>query len=152
MIITFIDHPKLNNNPSARIMATQNWVTPGTYNNNSIGVYYESTNKRWAVYNQNLVAMPVGAKFNILISDKIFMVDATAPSNNWYIFDNPLTNGQSNALVFVTQYWTNVYNNEEIGVWYTNGKWSVYNQSRKPMPKSAKFFVGVAATTCDPFK
>ena len=112
--ITTINHPRLNNNPNARILVTQNWGNAGPYNKNAVGVYY--TGSRWAIYNQNRVAMPVNAKFNILIDDRIFMVEAAAPTSNWYFFDNPATNNQPNALVFVTQYWTNIYNTHEVGL------------------------------------
>jgi len=139
--ITTIDHPRLNNNPSARIMVTQNWGAAGPYNNNPLGVYY--TGSRWAIYNQNRAAMPPNAKFNVLISDRIFVVDAAAPSGNWFSFSNPATDNQPNALVFATQYWTSVYNTEEIGVWYNSNRWTVYNQSRNALPRNAKFFVMV---------
>lgn len=148
--VTTIDHPLLNNNPNARILVTQNWGNAGPYNKNAVGVYY--TGSRWAIYNQNRAAMPANAKFNVWVDDRIFVVDAATPTTNWFVFDNPATNNQPNALVFATQYWTNVYNTHEIGTWYTNNKWSIFNQDRATMPASAKFFVYVpgAVTTVPP--
>jgi hypothetical protein len=137
--IAMIDHPRLNNNPNAKFLVTQNWGGAGPYNNNPIGVYY--TGNKWAVYNQNYFAMPASAKFNIIIDDAIFVVTANPPQGNYYFFDNPSTTDRAGAFVFATQYWMGVYNANEIGVWYSGNKWSVYNQSRNPLPSNAKFMV-----------
>jgi hypothetical protein len=137
--VTVINNPKLNNKPNAKFIVTQNWGNAGPYNANSFGVYYTGSN--WAIYNQNFAAMPLGAKFNIVINDAIFVVDASAPQGNYFFFDNPSTTSKRNALVFATQYWTNVYNANEIGVWYSGNKWSVYNQSQRALPRNAKFMV-----------
>lgn len=67
---TVIDHPLLNNKPNAIAQATQNWNpggSPGVYNDRHIGVWY--TGSHWAVFNQNLAAMPNGASFNISVSN-----------------------------------------------------------------------------------
>lgn len=141
---TTIDHPRLNGNPGARLLVTQSYGATGIYNNKSIGVYY--TGSRWAIFNQDRSAMPTGAQFNVLISSDIFEVEATSSSitNNWTAINNPQTNDRADALLFVTQYWTSVYNAHEIGVWYTNdnARWNIYNQrSTSAMPPGAKFFV-----------
>jgi len=73
---TFIDHPLLNNNPDAVFFITQNWNPgdgTGVYNNHPIGVYYSSVEQKWAIFNQDLAAMPNGADFNIVVAK-----DATA--------------------------------------------------------------------------
>ncbi len=137
--ITVINNPKLNNNPNARFLVTQNWGGNGPYNSNPIGVYYTGSN--WAIYNQNRAVMPLNAKFNIVINDAIFVVDVNAPQGNYFFFDNPSTTNQPNALLFATQYWTGVYNTNEVGVWYSGNKWSVYNQSRNALPQGSKFMV-----------
>jgi hypothetical protein len=139
---TTLDHPLLNNNPNARILVTQNWGDAGPYNANAVGAYYQDS--RWSI--ENGAAMPVGAKFNVWIENGISAVNATAPSTNVYIFDDPATNNQPNALVFATQYWTGVYNPHEIGTWYTNNKWSVFNQDLADMPTNARFFVYTTGT------
>jgi hypothetical protein len=145
--ITIINHPSLNNNPNAKFLVTQYWT--GVYNNNPIGIYYTGT--RWAIYNQNRVAMPVSAKFNIVIHSTIFVVTASVPTGNNYVFDNPATNNRPNDIVFATQYWTSVYNANEIGVWYTANKWAVFNQSLSAMPANAKFMVlSVSASSVTP--
>jgi hypothetical protein len=59
---TYIDHPLTNENPNAIVLATQNWNpggAVGTYNNHPIGVWYASGAKKWAVFNQDLAAIPL---------------------------------------------------------------------------------------------
>lgn len=144
--IATLDHPSLNNNPNAKFLATQNWGSSGPYNNNPTGIWYNGS--KWTIYNQNYAAMPANAKFNVVIDSRIFQVEAPATtSNNWFTFDHGATNGDPNKLVFASQYWTSVYNPHEIGVWYTGGKWSVYNQDLAKMPANAKFFVMSVAPT-----
>jgi hypothetical protein len=150
--VTIIDHPSLNNNPNAKLLVTQKWEN--TYNNNPIGIYY--TGNRWAIYNQNYKPMPVKAQFNIVMHNAAFVVTASAPTQNYYFFDNASTTNQPNNLVFTTQYWTSVYNANETGVWYANGKWSVFNQSLAALPTNAKFMViscppsNVPPPSCEP--
>ncbi|MBL7818470.1 MAG: PKD domain-containing protein [Saprospiraceae bacterium] len=137
--IAFLNHPSLNGNPNAKFLVTQNFGAAGPYNKNPIGIYYDGT--RWSVYNQNFAAMPANVQFNVCIDDKIFVVTATTPSSNFYVFSNSATDSKPNALVFSTQYWTGVYNANEIGVWYTGTRWAIFNQSLAAMPANAKFMV-----------
>lgn len=66
---TVIDHPSCNGNPNAILIITSNWnpggVLPNVNNNHATGVWYTGT--RWAVFNQDLAAMPVNAAFNVLV-------------------------------------------------------------------------------------
>ena len=68
---TYLDNPLLNNNPNAVVSVTQNWNPgggDGTYNDHPVGVWYDSSIERWAVFNQDRTAMPEGAAFNISAS------------------------------------------------------------------------------------
>ena len=153
---TYIDHPLTNNNPNAIVLVTPNWNPGGvgnTYNNHPIGVYYSGGEQKWAVFNQDLASMPTGAAFNVLIpatGADAFVHTATAANitGNWTTIDHPLTNGNPNAIVLVTQNWnpsggSGTYNNHPIGVWYSNSaqKWSVFNQDLASMPDGAAFNV-----------
>jgi hypothetical protein len=65
---TYIDHPSSNSNPNANLVVTPNWNpqdSPGIYNNHPIGVWYDSETQRWAIFNQDQAAMPIGAGFNV---------------------------------------------------------------------------------------
>ena len=68
---TYLDNPLINNNPNAIVSVTQNWNPgggAGTYNDHPVGVWYDSSIERWAVFNQDRAAMPEGAAFNISAS------------------------------------------------------------------------------------
>jgi hypothetical protein len=65
---TTINHPHCNGDPNAILIVTPNWNpggVGGTYNNHAIGVYY--TGAVWAIFNQDLVNMPLNAAFNVLV-------------------------------------------------------------------------------------
>jgi hypothetical protein len=65
---TYIDDPLANGDPDAVLLATPNWNPggdSGLYNDHPIGVWYDANRQRWAVFNQDLVAMPDGAAFNV---------------------------------------------------------------------------------------
>ncbi|MEZ4886445.1 MAG: hypothetical protein R3E32_17040 [Chitinophagales bacterium] len=139
--ITTIDHPDTNGKPDAKLMVTQHWGASRTYNNHPIGVYYSGG--KWRIFNQDRAAMPDGAMFNILVNHpKSFQ--HTASSSTIQLphvtkLNHANTNNSNNAFVFVTQCWTSVYNPHPVGIWYTRGKWTVYNQDRVPMPANSKF-------------
>ncbi|MBR9917083.1 T9SS type A sorting domain-containing protein [bacterium] len=66
---TVLDHPKLNNNPDAKIIITQLWNPGGTaqgkYNDHPVGVYYNGTH--WTIYQEDDTYMNPGIAFNVLI-------------------------------------------------------------------------------------
>lgn len=151
---TYVDNPFANGNPSYLFIVTPTWdpsLGAGIYNDHPIGVWYDGPRGRWAIFNQDLAAMPVGAAFfvnggrpseNFVV---LRCVAANIRSNSCYI-DNPYAN--SDALVFATSNWNpggsgGVYNNHRTGVWYDGsaGKWAVFNQDRIAMPPNAAFNV-----------
>jgi hypothetical protein len=69
-------------------------------------------------------------------------------SGNCTVFHHPLTDGNPDAIVRVTQNWnpggvSGVYNDHQIGVWYTGSDWSIFNQDLAAMPVGASFNVTV---------
>jgi hypothetical protein len=67
---TYIDNPLTNGNPHAVLMVTQNWNpggNVGTYNNHSIGVWYDASRKKWAIFNQDRKPMTEKAAFNVAV-------------------------------------------------------------------------------------
>jgi len=66
---TILDNPNLNGQPGAKLLVTHNWNPAGatpTYNPHPIGVWY--TGSRWAIFNQDLAAMPTTIAFNVLVT------------------------------------------------------------------------------------
>jgi serine/threonine protein kinase len=153
---TIIDNPLTNGNPNALLMVAQNWNPGdgnGTYNNHPVGVWYNGT--YWSIFNQDLAPMTPQACFNVLVlsqSSSAFVQVATPQNSadNYTVIDNPLTNGNPDAIVMVTQNWnpsgsrSGTYNNHPIGVWYTpSGKWSIFNQDRAPINPQVAFNVQI---------
>jgi len=155
---TIIDNPLTNGKPNAKIL-----VTPvDTTNSRPIGVWYNGT--KWGIFNQDIVNMPIGASFNVFVIPETyaggFVHKATAgnSSGNVTYIDHPLTNGNPNAIVFVTPNWNpggvgETYNNHNIGIWYSSSqqKWSILNQDLATMPVNAAFNVLVLVPQSDVF-
>lgn len=57
--------------------------------------------------------------------------------------DNPLCNGDPTALLFVTQRYSNVYNNSPVGVYYNanRSRWEIFNENNTAIPTNAQFNV-----------
>lgn len=62
---TLIDHTPINGQRCARIHVAQ--APTGTLNNHHIGVFYSPARARWAIFNEDLAAMPAGAQFFVLV-------------------------------------------------------------------------------------
>ena len=68
---TYLNNRLINGNPDAVLSVTQNWNprgVGGTYNDHPVGVWYDATAKRWAIFNQDRSAMPEGAAFNVVVA------------------------------------------------------------------------------------
>ena len=61
---TFLDHPLLNGQPCARFQITQS-EGGGVFNPHHVGVWYNGA--RWAIFNEDLAAMPLNAEFHVVI-------------------------------------------------------------------------------------
>jgi PKD repeat protein len=146
--ISTIDHPATNNKPAARLFITPIWEKSGDYNNHPVGVVY--TNNRWEIVNLDKVNLPVGLKFNVIVSidnTKSF-THTSSPSTvivDYTTFDDVKTNGKSGVKIITTSNQGTsdaVFSNPEItGLWYsaTVGKWTIFNESGVDMPIAATY-------------
>jgi hypothetical protein len=152
-----LDHPLTNGNPNALLLVTPNWNpggAGGTYNNHPVGVYYIAGG--WNLTNQDGGAIEPNASFNIMVlpaSSGAFVHTATPANTAAQVtrIDNARTNGNQHALVFTTLNWNpggvgGTYNNHVTGVYYINGRWSVFNQDIAAMPANASFNVYIVAS------
>ena len=75
--VTYLDHPATNNQPSALLFVTFNYNpggSGGTGNPYVTGVYYDTYQQKWAIFNQDFSTMPVGTAFNVLVtSNKVYL-------------------------------------------------------------------------------
>ncbi|MGF1473188.1 MAG: hypothetical protein ACFB50_15800 [Rubrobacteraceae bacterium] len=69
--VTYLDHPKANDNPDAVLSVTPNWNPGGgngLYNNHFVDVRYDADEERWTILNEDGAQMPSEAAFNVLFS------------------------------------------------------------------------------------
>lgn len=155
---THINNALTNNNPDALIFITANWNPgggSGVYNTSPLGVWYNSADNKWSIFNQTLEAMPTGTSFNVLIPPahpRIFVHTANAGNtvSNYTYIDHGTTNNNPDAIVFVTANWnpgggSGVYDASALGVWYSASanQWAIFNQDLSAMPAGASFNVMV---------
>ncbi len=136
------------------VQASQHWT--GIYNDNPLGIFYVSGN--WYVNNVNGTAMPVGSNFNIFYqqpSKSAFKHISNAANNfgNSTIINHPMLNGNNCAQIQVTQDASFLSGTSSpLGVWYSNGRWLIFNQDQTTMPDNVIFHINVSpeqAKTCD---
>lgn len=157
--VTDIDNPMTNNNPDAIVSVTQRFNAGGgvggIYNNHAIGVYYDTVHNQWAIFNEDLTDLPNGAVFNVAVlgHEKRAAVHTSTVLNTSLAatsLNQPLTNDNPNALVFVTQNWNPpggafVYNDHEPGVFfgYSTQRWEIFNEDLANMPEGASFNIWI---------
>ena len=67
---TYLDNPLANEDPNVVLYVTQNWNPgggAGIYDEHPIGVWYDDSRQRWAIFNQDRETMPEGAAFNVAV-------------------------------------------------------------------------------------
>jgi|GEM_PF-6286985 len=65
---TDVDNPMCNGDANCLLFVTQKLNPVGiVYNNSPIGVYYNTVRSKWEIFNQNNVAIPNNAQFNVLV-------------------------------------------------------------------------------------
>jgi hypothetical protein len=156
---TYISDPTINGDPNAVVLvvpsADRGNARGASYEHN-IGVWYEGVNeKKWAIFNQDRAAIPAERTFEVIIppaSETLIhyaKLDNTV-GNRTYL-DNPLTVGEPEVLLTVTQNWNpgggrGVYNDHPIGVLYQADirKWAIYNRDGTPMSDGAAFNTAVS--------
>ncbi|QRN96680.1 hypothetical protein JRI60_48150 [Archangium violaceum] len=129
--ITYLNHPLTNGNPSALVTATHLWK--GTYNKSDIGVWYDSFQGKWAIFNEDTtVAMATGMAFSVNVQTASrFAFTLVVPSTtvgHTAVIDHVLLNGNPNAIITLTKNWSaaSIYNNSPASVYYDGSKWRVY--------------------------
>jgi hypothetical protein len=115
---TYLNNPLTNANPDAPSV-TQNWNPGGVedpndqpvgvpYNDHPVGVRYDAEVRQWVIFNEDGAAMPEGAAFNVTILplEEPTFVQRVTPENisgNSTYIDDPLVNGDPDAIIFATQ-------------------------------------------------
>ncbi len=156
---TYLSHPRLDGNPDAVVLAEPPSERGGAAYGRNVGVWYEPERRRWAIFNQDLAAVPAGSAFEVAVPPASgSFVHRAAQGNtvgNATYLDDPLVNGEPDAEVSVTQNWNpggggrGVYNDHPVGILYDEDVdgWFVYNEDGARMPRGAAFNVAVSGET-----
>jgi hypothetical protein len=156
---TYISDPAIDGDPDAGVLvvpsADRDNAKGTTYAHN-IAVCYDGVNeKKWTIFNQDRAAVPAGKTFEVTVppASKRF-VHYTEPVNtakDRTYLDNPLTNGEPEAVLAVTQNRSpgggrGASNDHPIDVIYDTDarKWAIYNDDDAPMPDGAAFNIAVS--------
>ncbi len=156
---TYLDRPAINGDPNAVVLVEPSAADRGgegesAYGHN-VGVWYEPRQKKWAIFNQDLAPVPVGAAFEVVVppADEVFVHRAALLNivGSATYLDDPVLNGEPNAGVSVTHNWNpggggGVYNDHPVGVLYDEdaGEWFVRNEDGARMPEGAAFNIAVS--------
>jgi hypothetical protein len=156
---TYLSDPAIDGEPGAVVLATASAVRGGAQDayGHNVGVWYEAGAQKWAIFNQDLAAVPAGATFRVVLppASGSFVhraADGNSRGDHTYLSD-PLTNGEPGAVVSVTQNWNpgggpGVYNDHPVGVFYDEDvqKWAIENRDGARMPEGAAFNVAVSGS------
>jgi hypothetical protein len=160
---TFINNFATNDRPGDRLFVTPNWDQGGVcgcvYDSSPVGVWYDTGIGRWAIFNEDVSAMPAGASFNVLVvpsaSSSVFVQKATSANSGGdsTFINSSLTNGRPATRLMVTQVWNpggsgGVYNDHAVGVWYDRGnhRWAIFQEDIAGMTLGASFNVMVGTS------
>ena len=147
---TFIDYVTDNNNPNALLFVTE---TDGTFDNAHVGVTYVSFLGKWAIFNENLTSMPIGAQFNVVsVTSPVAGVYTVAASKSnisgdELFLNDPMVNNNPSAAFMITPQWQlfdfHSIDSHAIGVRYnsTTGQWALYHEDRSPFHVGAVYNV-----------
>ncbi len=153
---TYISDPSIDGKPNAVVLVSPVSARAdggaAAYGHN-IGVWYEGGAGQWAIFNQDLAAVPAGATFKVVVPNAstqfVHYARRSNTTGHHTYLDNKLTNRHPDATLSVTQNWNpgggrGVYNDHPVGIQY-NAKlkeWVIYNQDGAPMPEGAAFNIG----------
>ena len=134
-----LDHPLLNGKGKLNPILTQRWTA--VYNDHPVGVQYNESTGRWQIRNEDFAAIPVGARFNVLIPSVSKRIHASPASSYYNVTTFAFQKNKPAALLLATHMVNPVKGfpgtelDKNIGIYYTgagsslyNNKWSVYNE------------------------
>tara|TARA_R110002072_G_scaffold236749_1_gene394296 strand:+ start:31847 stop:32932 length:1086 start_codon:yes stop_codon:yes gene_type:complete len=146
---TYIDHPDLNGNFSAKIVVKQSYSPNDVLNDHPINLFY--FNNQWTINNSDFAPLPIGASFNVFIggsSTSIIYHQATGANSTSFAtsIDDPLFNNQNPGpnAAFSHEYLPNAgVIAKPLGFDYTNGKRRIYAEDLDGFTTDTNFIIVV---------
>lgn len=162
---TFINNGATNGQRKDLLFVTPN-LSPGGLNpcpcllrpTPPVGVWYDASRSRWAVFNEDSSSVNGLMSYNVLVVPKsgngVFITKSKASNTtgDYVVINSAATNGKPKAIIQVTQNYNpdSVLNDHQVGVRYlpARHKWAIFNEDHAAMPHGAAFnvLVGTAAT------
>jgi microsomal dipeptidase-like Zn-dependent dipeptidase len=139
---TYLDHPQLNNNPQAIIYAE---LISGPSKGKNLGVWYNASKARWAIFHQDRTAMQVGNVFRVNTQAQFVHKAARGNTDNYLTtIDHPQLNNNPNAKFVVTPNWNpngqgGLYDDHAITIVYKGDRWMIVHTDQTPIPEGAAF-------------
>ena len=145
-----LDHPSLNNNPTALITLTTYFNPNGVRNDEVYGVWYDDASFRWIIYAESLSDIPLDSAFFVGIegshtASAKHVATAGNISGNYTVITHPLLDGDPDARFVYTHNWgisgtsANVIHDFKTGAWYTGTNWAIYNEDLSAMSVDVEF-------------
>lgn len=122
----------------------------GSYHDHALGVYY--TSGQWVIFNEDSATMASGESFFVMAlssgsSVTVGQVTSTNRAGDGFFLNDSGFNGNPNKLLFVMPNWTyntnEVYDNSEMGVYYSSSQWLIFKENTATMPLNMAFNVFV---------
>jgi hypothetical protein len=130
------------------IVLAIHYYTPGNFNNHGLGVWYNGS--QWLIFNEDQASMATGESFFVVDQpaasiDTIAQVTGSNQDGDSVILNDSAFNGNPSKLLFVMPNWTynsnHVYDNAQMGVWYSSGQWLIFKENAGTMPLNMGFNV-----------
>lgn len=140
--VSYIDHPALNNNPSAKVLISHD-LTGGIYNNHSTGLYFSASEQKWSILYEEMINPTVGDKYSVYVQGTEGNIYTYTATGGFYyeLMDIPGLNNNPSANPILTTVW-GTYNPGNYSLQYstTGDKWWIYHPNTTiNIPTGTKF-------------
>ena len=152
--LSLIDHPLLNNNPTAQLVVSHVWNPPGSsgvYNTHRTGLYYDATENKWGVYNEDANNIVNGSSYFVYVEQNsevyqhVTSLSNQGTSDAYTVLSHPDLNGNPEAQVVVSTYYNpNASRNDKnYGTWYDGTNWNLFTEGGATIEIGDAFMVAV---------
>lgn len=151
--VTYLDNPILNGNPDAHFLFSQQYNV--TSNNHVTGIWYNTAQGKWAIFNEDLTNLSLGTKFNIFLPQESEVRVFVANSSNSYGHQLTLDGYSEGDWLFQNNYFNpgGVYNPNKYSNWFNGSNRTLYEESLQPIELGTAFKVmrGTGSTSSTRF-
>ena len=152
--LTYIDNPLLNGNPGAQLVFSHVWNPPGSigvYNDHRTGLYYDSVEGKWGIYNEDVTNMVEDSSYFVYVEQGTEIFQHIADAGNqgsdpsYTVLNHPDINGNPEAQVVASTYYNpnSSRNDFNYGTWYDGANWNLYTEDASSIQFGDAFLVAI---------